>query len=115
MAFQVGSICYASAEAAASASASTQIGQVITLGDDPYVVGVSTVSSDSITYSLEPFISGPVLYRTVMYDAQPCQLIGMDDSLLLAWGIAAAWLAAYAVIYLKNALFGAGSSDRYYT
>lgn len=101
-AFQVGSACYPSAEAAAAASASSSIGSVVTHGQAAYVVGVQGVTSDSITYSLQPAGGGAALQVVSSYMAQPCGLLQAADAVSLGWYVVAAWAVAWGFAYLAK-------------
>lgn len=102
MGYQVGSICYATEQQALSASASSQVGAVVPHGGKSYVTGVSSVGSGSITYS---FISldGTESFELVSpLTPQPCGLLDWQDGLVLGWGVAAAWIATAAVMFLRK-------------
>lgn len=105
MTYQVGSACYPTAEAAAAASASSSVGSVVTHGGAAYVVGVDGVTSDSITYGLQPVGGGVPLQVVAVYNAQPCGLLTAADGITLGWMVAAAWIAVYAVKFIAAALF----------
>lgn len=111
MSYQVGSACYPTAEAAASASASSVVGSVVTHGGAAYVVGIGDVTSDSITYALQPVGAGTPMMLTASYAPQPCGLLTGADGLTLGWMVGGVWLAVYAVSYLRRALFDGGGDD----
>lgn len=103
MGYQVGGNCYGEASAAAAAAASSQVGTVVAAGSALYVVDVSGVSGTSITYEFTPVVSGSSLTITAPFSAQPCGLLEWSDGLTLGWGVAAVWLAAFAVLQLRKA------------
>lgn len=102
--YQVGSACYDTLLQAAQAQASTVVGSVVAHGSAAYVVGVSAVSDASITYSLTPFGGGAQLVLEVPNQAQPCGMLMGADGLQIGWMVAAAWIAAYAISFLKRAI-----------
>lgn len=103
MAYQVGSICYSSAQQALSAVASSQVGAVVNHGGAVYVVGVDAVASDSITYRLTPVAGGALFQNTVQITPQPCGLLDWQDGLSLGWAVATAWIVTAAVMHLRKA------------
>ena len=103
MSYQVGSTCYASASAALSAAASSQVGGVVVHGGVGYVVGVDAVASDSITYRLSPLSGGQAVQSVVTLTPQPCGLLQWQDGLTLGWSVAAAWIVTAAVMHLRRA------------
>jgi len=102
MAFQVGAFCYGDAQAAAAASASSQVGAVVQHGGAAYVVNASAVAAGQITYSLAPIDGGAPLTVASPYSAQPCMLLDWQDGLVLGWGVAGVWLAVLAVMILRR-------------
>lgn len=100
--WQVGSACYSSELAAASAAASSQVGQVIQVGSTAYAVNVDAVASNSITYVLTPFGGGSALSLVAPFTAQSCGLLTAADGLQLGWLVAAVILGALAVMLLTR-------------
>jgi hypothetical protein len=100
--YQVDGLCYSDEAAAASAIAARLVGQLVDLGGTPHVVG-ATVSGASITYTLSPVTGGATVTYTQAADLQPCGLIEWEDASMLAWGIATAWIATAAVMFLRGA------------
>lgn len=100
--FQVGSLCYHTEAAAAAASASSQLGSIVTRAGELYSVNVTAVTSNSITYAFSPLSGGVAFSQTTAYTPQPCGLLTPGDALELSWMVAAAWIAAYAVIFLAR-------------
>ena len=111
MAFQVGSVCYPTALQAAQASASSQAGAIVTRGDANYIVDITTVSANSITYKLMPIGLGNIYTGTSSYAAQPCNMLQASDGLQLGWLIAAVWLGAYGLLFVTRALRGETGSE----
>lgn len=108
--FQVGSACYASAAAANSATASAQSGAVVSHSGTARIVTVSAVDGDSITYTFTG-IDGSVISQTVQHAPQPCGLLTASDGLQIAWLIAGAWIATFAVMFIARALRGETESN----
>ncbi|MCD2514569.1 hypothetical protein [Comamonas endophytica] len=106
MAYQVGNACYSTAQQAAHASASSQAGAVISRGQQTYVVNVVLVEEDTIHYRLEPIGAGVPLMAPIPYNAQPCNLLQAEDGLTIGWMIAAAWIGAYALLFIARVLRG---------
>lgn len=109
MSYQVGSACYSTAEAAASASASNSVGSVVTHGGASYVVGVDGVTAASITYTLQPIGGGVPLQLISAYQPQPCGLLTAADAASLGSVLLGLWVSVYAVMFLRRALWGGGS------
>lgn len=108
--FQVGSACYASSAAANMATASAQSGAVVTHSGTARIVTVSAVDGASITYTFTG-LDGSVIAQTVQHVPQPCGLLTASDGLQIAWLIAGAWLATYAVMFIARALRGETESN----
>ena len=102
MSFQVDHYCYSDEAAAASAIAARVVGQLVDLGGTPHVVAAS-VDGVSITYTLTPVSGGATVTYTQAADLQPCGLVDWQDASLLAWGVATAWIATAAVMWLRGA------------
>lgn len=111
MPFQVGSACYPTAQQAAQASASAQVGAVVVHGGSAFVVDVGGVADTSIAYRLHPVAGGNPIQITAPYLPQPCNLLQLQDGLQMGWMVAAAWLATYSIMFLTRALRGEGDSN----
>ncbi len=111
MAYQVGAACYADALQAAQVSASAQAGAIVQHGGTSYLVQVSAVQADAITYALHPLGGGTPVQSVVPYTAQPCGLLGVEDGLSLGWMVAAVWLGVYALMYLARVIQHGWGSD----
>ena len=103
--YQVGTACYASASAANSATASAQSGAVVTHSGTVRIITVSSVGDDTITYNVT-VLDGSVVAQTVQHIPQPCGLLTASDGLQIGWMIAAAWIAAYSVMFIARSLRG---------
>lgn len=106
MAFQVGSSCYSSEAAAATAQASSMGGAVVQHGSAAYVVEAGTISGTSITYVFHPVGGGTALTLATPYSAQACNMLDWSDGLELGWAIAGVWLATAALLFITRALRG---------
>jgi len=106
MSYQVDAACYASALEAAQVSASKSVGSVVQHGSVSYIVDASSVSGSSITYSLYPIGGGASLVTVSPYTAQPCNMLQLSDGLEIGWMVGAAWIAAFAVLFITRALRG---------
>ena len=108
--FQVGSACYDSAATANSAIASAQSGAVVSHSGTARIVTVSAVDGASITYTFTG-LDGSVIVQTVQHVPQPCGLLTASDGLQIAWLIAGAWIATFAVMFIARALRGETESN----
>lgn len=111
MAFQVGTACYGTATQAAQASASSQLGAVVQHGGSAHVVELAALSDSGISYALRPVGGGAPITVTAAYQAQPCNLLGVDDGLALGWSVAGVWLAVYAVVFIARTVWHVGDKD----
>lgn len=111
MSYQVGSACYGTATQAAQASASSQVGAVVSQGGSLYVLGVGSVNDTSISYEFHPMAGGTPVVVVTPYNAQPCGLLGLQDGLQMGWMVAGAWLGTLAVIGLAKAFTGWGDQS----
>ena len=102
MSYQVLTTCYATALAAAQASASSQIGSVVSLGSSLYVVDVQAASDTSITYKLNALDTTATVIKTVSYTPMPCGLLDTADGLFISGSIATAWIIAAAINHLRE-------------
>jgi hypothetical protein len=102
--FQVRDVCYSSPLAAAQAAAASQIGSVVQLGNSAYVVDVTGVSASSITYRLDNLASTAFISKVSPFTPLPCGLLDTTDGLVIAWGIAAAWLCTAGVLFLRKGM-----------
>lgn len=104
MSFQVGPFCYPSEIAAARASASSEVGGIVQLGNSAYVVDVSAVSATSISYALRDVQTSAVIVKDAAYTPVPCGLLVAADGLAMGWGVAAVWLFTAGVLFLRRGL-----------
>jgi hypothetical protein len=111
MNYQVGSVCYDTAVQAAQASASKEIGAVVSHGGSAFVVNAATVEATGITYSFVPVSGGAPVTIVAPYSAQPCNMLTYQDGLHIGWMVAAAWLSAYAVLFIARSLRGETGGD----
>lgn len=102
--FQFGESCYSTAIDAARASSAAEIGKIVEVGAASYVVDVKAVTATSITYRLQNVASTATITKVAAYTAQPCGLLDTADSLVIAWGIAAAWLITAGVMHLRRGI-----------
>jgi hypothetical protein len=75
------------------------------------VVEAASIGATSITYAFHPVGGGSPLTLATPYNAQPCQLLSMADGLQIGWMIAGAWIGAYCLIKIKDALFTGESEN----
>ena len=102
MSFQVGDACYSTQLAAVQAMAADQVGRITQVGTASYVVDVSATTATSITYLLRNVASSATVTKVATVTPQTCGLLDTSDGLVISWGIAAAWLAAYGLMFLRK-------------
>jgi hypothetical protein len=96
---------------AAQVSAAKSIGSVVVHGGTTYAVDVATVTGTAINYSLTPAGGGTALTLSTPYTAQPCNMLTGADGLAMGWGVFAAWIGAWGLLFLTRALRGEGESN----
>jgi len=103
MSFQVGSVCYDTAAAATAAVAAGETGKVVPAGSVVYVVDAVASAAGSITYT---FTDPAGIAASVVYTSTPtipeCGLLGTGDAVAMGWGVAGAWIAAYAILQMRK-------------
>lgn len=109
--YQVGAACYHTAQAALSAIASAQVGNVVADGGTARVVGVDSVTETGIVYTLTTINGGSVSTLSVPLTLQPCGLYTAADAVSLGWLVALAWIAIYALLFITRALRGETTSN----
>lgn len=95
--FQVGITCYASKLLANNAIASGELGRIVTMGGNPYLVNVSGVSETAIEYTFNPVSGGSAITQAVLSDPIPCGLLSIPDATPIVWAVVAGWVAIYCV------------------
>lgn len=106
MSYQVDSACYSTALEAAQVAASKVVGGVVENAGVAYFVDASSVASTSITYSLSPLGGGSPVVMVSPYSAQPCNLLQFEDGLQIGWMVGAAWIGAFAILFISRSLRG---------
>lgn len=104
MSYQYNANCYSDQLSAVRAIASDNVGRVIAIGTASYSMDVQSITSSSITYKMQDLNSSAIIVKTVSINPVDCQLFDTGDGLMIGWGIAAAWLVTYAVIFLRKGL-----------
>jgi hypothetical protein len=99
---QVGDTCYPSELAANQAIASGQIGNIVAVGNNSYVVDSSTQDANSITYVLQRVNSTAVITKTATITPVPCQALTAEDAGSMAWMVVAAWIGVYGIMFLTR-------------
>jgi hypothetical protein len=100
--FQVDQSCYGSALSAVNAMAAREVGRLSVIGNSTYVTDVSATSDTSITYRLTDISTGSALVSVATVSPFPCELLDTGDGLIIAWGIATAWIVTAAVLFLRR-------------
>lgn len=111
MAYQVGSACYSTPTQAAQAVASAQLGAVVQHGGSAHVVELAALSDTGISYALRPVGGGAPITVTAAYQAQPCNLLTVEDGLQLGWAVAGVWIIVYAVLFIARTVWHVGEKD----
>ncbi len=104
MSYQVGDACYSTQLAAVQAMAAGEIGKITPIGTASYVVDVTATTATSITYLLRNVSTTATVTKVATVTPQTCGLLDTADGLIISWGIAAAWLAAYGLMFLRKGL-----------
>jgi len=86
-------------------------GAIVQAGGDAYMVNVSAVTGSMITYGFTPVAAGSSFTVGTAYTAQPCGMLGVSDGVELGWMVAAAWIAAYGIMFLARGLRGETGGD----
>lgn len=102
--FQVGDLCYSSSLAAVQAMAAREGGKVVQLGAKTYVIDVTAVTASSITFRFNDVASTAFITKVAVVSPEPCGLLDTADGLVIAWGIATAWLLTAGVLFLRRGL-----------
>lgn len=100
--YQHGTACYDTAQKANEAQASEVVGSIVQIGSVPHAVNVSGVTDTTIAYVLENLTGSGTYAKTVQVTPQPCNLLQSQDALALGWGVAAAWIAAFCVVFIAR-------------
>ena len=109
--YQVRDACYPTAAEAASVSSSSLVGGVVVIGANTYTVNVVSTSGTVINYQFTPVGGGAVINQAAAYTAQPCALLTIADGLEMGWAVGAAWIGAYALLFITRALRGETGGD----
>lgn len=102
--FQVDGVCYSSALLSVQAMAAREIGSIRQIGTAQYVVDSTAQTADSITYIFRNVGSTASFTSVANVTPQPCGLLDTADGLLIAWGIATAWLITHGILFLRRGL-----------
>jgi hypothetical protein len=104
MSYQVGDACYSTPLAAVQAMAAKEVGGVRQIGTATYVVDSTGQTATSITYVLRNVSNTSVVTTTETVTPLPCGLLDTADGLIIAWGIAACWLAVAGILFIRRGL-----------
>jgi len=102
--FQVDGVCYSSALAAVQAMAAREVGSLHQLGGSLVVVDSPTQTDSSITYSFRDASTGATFSSVQPVTLPPCGLLDTADGLIIAWGIATAWIVTAGILFLRRGL-----------
>lgn len=109
--FQVDGVCYSSALLSVQAMAAKEVGSIRQIGTSQYIVDSTAQTDNSITYIFRNVNKSPTIQTdsqfitsTESVTPQPCGLLDTADGLIIAWGIATAWLVTYGILFLRRGL-----------
>lgn len=102
MGFQVDSNCYSTSLLAVHAMAAKEVGKVVNIGTKAYVVDVTGVTGSSITFRFNDVQTTAFITKVVAVSPEPCGLLDTSDALVIAWGIATAWLVTAGVLFIRR-------------
>lgn len=103
-AFQVDGSCYNGAVNAVQAMAAREVGKVVSIGAKTYVVDVTAVTGSSITYKFNDVSSTAFVSKVATVSPLACGLLETADGLVIAWGIATAWLVTAGILFLRRGI-----------
>lgn len=111
--FQHDGICYKLASTVNQLIGAEQAGTVVMISSKSYIISLASFSDNSITYRYSPTSGGAAITQVVDNHPPGCQLLTSADALQIAWLIAGAWIAVYAITfitrYIKNDILGANN------
>lgn len=102
--YQVGDVCYPDALSAVRAMAADQVGRIVQIGTATYSVDSTAQTATSITWALRNVSSTAVTTTTETVTPLPCGLLDTADGLVIAWGIATAWILTAGLLFLRRGL-----------
>lgn len=110
MSFQVGTSCYSDSVTAARAAISAENGRQVVIDKTAYVYQIDgiypgqTDQTASISATYKPLTAGTSIDASFTFRAEPCGLLETVDGVLIAWAIAAAWIAVYSISFLQKGI-----------
>lgn len=102
--FQVDGVCYSTALSAVQAMAAREVGSIRQVGTAQYVVDSTGQTASTVTYVLRNVSNTAVITTTETVSPLPCGLLDTADGLIIAWGIATAWILTAAVLFLRRGM-----------
>ena len=108
--YQVGAACYSTPTAALQAIASSQTGAIVQHGGAGYIATASGTET-GILYTFYPLAGGTPIAQSVAFAPEPCGLLTASDGLQMGWLIVAAWVSAFAVMFIARTLRGETTSN----
>jgi hypothetical protein len=84
--------------------AAREVGSIRQVGTAQYVVDSTGQTASTVTYVLRNVSNTAVITTTETVSPLPCGLLDTADGLIIAWGIATAWILTAAVLFLRRGM-----------
>lgn len=117
MSYQFRDTCYLSGEAWAGAFAADFVGRLVPCPyspSDTCIVTSASAGSGGFSVAFDAVVPGgpPGASQSGVLNTNPipCAKLDWADALTISWAIAAAWIAAYALTFLRKATHGGGTT-----
>ena len=110
MSYQVGTSCNLDAASAARAAITAENGRQFVIGTKTYVYQIDGIYAGGsaeyawIDASYYPKPTGTKINASYSFKAEPCGLLDTVDGVVIAWAIAAAWIAVYSIAFLRKGI-----------
>lgn len=110
--YQLDGACYATPLEAVTSYSANLVGNVVVLGGNSHIVAAVNPGSDGVAVTYQRLNQTTSSTIWVPLNVPECQMMTSVDALSIGWGIAAAWIATYAITFLSRYLIGEMNSDK---